>query len=135
MKTLLTLTLALIAIAVFSGLSAAQPKGVDKASPKPMTGELTGTVTGVEPGSKTFTVAFQGRAITFSAAKLGQPPKVGETVAITFTENPGGPPMATTATVADSTARTRVGGKAHCGNKDVPGGYHDPLYTLNVCQF
>jgi hypothetical protein len=112
-------------------------KAVGQAAPRPMTGELTGKVTGVDPAAKTFTVMVQGRAVTFSAARLSKVPTVGENIDMAFTENPGGPPMATSSTASSAAAGARGVKKPyqHCGNKDVPGGYHDPLYTLNVCTF
>jgi hypothetical protein len=104
-------------------------------SPNPMVGALSGKVKAVDPAAKTFTVKALGRIITFSAANLGNLPTVGEKIFIEFAENPGGPPMATSMMDSTAAAAARfITGSRHCGNKDVPGGYHDPLYTLNVCK-
>jgi len=104
-------------------------------SPGPMVGALTGKVTAVDPTARTFSLKAMGRIITFSAAKLGGLPTVGEKISIDFAENPGGPPMATSMIDSRTAAAAKfIAGSRHCGNKDVPGGYHDPLYTLNVCK-
>ena len=156
MKKLLTLALALVALAAFSGLSAAQQKGeqksrpegvemeqpatgeketVDKASPKLMTGEVTGRVTGIDPTAKTFTVMVQGRAITFSAAKLNKLPTVEENIDITFTLKPDQLPIVTSTARSGSMRggglRQPVGGKCHCNHHT--GSNLGPLRSLNVC--
>ncbi|MFI5395988.1 MAG: hypothetical protein ACHQ9S_10685 [Candidatus Binatia bacterium] len=104
-------------------------KAVGKASSKPMAGELTGKVTGVDPTAKTFTVMVQGRAVTFSAAKLGKLPRAGENIDIAFTSNPGGPPMATSAT--ESGAKQVKKPYQHCDDHT----YRNPLNSLNVCTY
>jgi len=150
MKTLRVPALAFLALAALSGPGAAQQKANERSRPgpvemeqpaaqeqraaRPMTGEVTGKVVDIDPRAMTFTLMVQGRAITFSAARLGKLPRVAENLDVTFAENPGGPPMATAMAEAGSAASMKVGGKRHCNNKDVPGGYHDPLYTLNVCK-
>jgi hypothetical protein len=110
-KKLLTLALALVALAAFSGPGIAQQKGVeksrkttngsfggdvqlkiDKASPKLMTGK----VMGVDKMGKTFTVMAKGKEVTFNAAKLKVLHKVGGIIEITYTETPGGPMIAAT---------------------------------------
>ena len=150
MKKLLTLGLALVALVAFTGLSTALQKGVDKsppkgvemerpatgekktvnkASPKLMTGEVTGKVTGVDPTAKTFTVMVQGRAITFSATRLSKLPTIGQTIDITYTWNPDQPPIATATTESGSTASARSKYE-HCSEY---GGHRgDPLVTLNL---
>lgn len=115
MKKLLTLTLALVALVAFAGFSAAQQKAEEKKPPA--TGEkeavkgndattykheITGKVAGVDPTAKTFTVIIQGKAITFSAADLSKLPTVGKIFDITYTWNPGEPPMATSTTESGS---------------------------------
>lgn len=151
---LLTLALALVAMVVFIDLGAAQQKGVEKsrptgavekqpateekavgkASPKPMTGELTGKVTGVDPTAKTFTVMFQGRAITFSAARLRKLATVGENIAIAFTANPGELPMATSTTESGSNAGAERVKKNYQHCDDHTHG-QNPLNSLNVCTY
>ena len=103
----------------------------DKASPKPMIGELTGKVTGVDSTAKTFTVIFQERAITFSAAKLSKLPTVGKSIHIAFTANPGELPMATSPTGSGSNAAKTKEKYEHCGPLD--GHFGNPISTLNVC--
>jgi hypothetical protein len=96
------------------------------ASPKLLTGELTGKVTEVDPGAKLFTVMVQGRAITFSAVKLSKLPTTGETIDITFTFEPGGVPMATSIALNTSgTARQKV---HHCR------GWGPPMESLNLIK-
>jgi trimethylamine:corrinoid methyltransferase-like protein len=98
MKKLLTLALAVVALAAFTGLGAAQekdkeksrPTGVEKKQPAP--GEKTikldkpilqgVKVTQVNEKAKTFTVMAKGKEITINAAKLKSLPKVGDTVYI-----------------------------------------------------
>ncbi len=157
MKKLLTITVSLIVSASFTGLSAAQEKraeekklpavppsrtyapgdahygSTDKPSPKSITGEITGKVTGVDPMAKHFNVIFQGRAITFSAARLSKLPTVGENINITFDVEPAGLPMATSTTAAGSTARPHIGGKKHCYHPLIP--RPSPLISLNVCDY
>jgi len=155
MKKLLTLALALVALAVFSGLGVAQQKGVEKSQPtgvekkQPATGEkeavkgkaaiykheITGKVTGVDPTAKTFTVMVQGRAITFSAAKLNKLPTVEENIDITFTLKPDQLPIVTSTARSGSMRggglRQPVGGKCHCNHHT--GSDLGPLRSLNVC--
>lgn len=102
-------------------------------SPKLVTGELTGKVTGVNPMAKTFNVMVQGRAITVSAARLSKLPTVGENIYITFALEPAGLPMATSTTEAGSTARPHIGGKQHCYHPLIP--RPNPLISLNVCKY
>lgn len=153
MKRLLTLALALVALAVFSGLGVAQQNGVEKNQPadvekkQPATEEkktvkgydaptyknkMTAKVMGVDPRAKTFTVMVEGKAVTFSAAKLSKFPTVGENIDITFTWNPGEPPMATSTTESGSKAGTSEEEKqkaTHCGGKQWGG---TPLYSLHL---
>lgn len=94
MEKLLTLILALAVLATFSGLAIAETKikstisngslreAADPAFPK----QMTGTVTEVNNQAKTVTVMIQGKAVTFSAAKLKASTRVGAN--INFTENP-----------------------------------------------
>jgi len=158
MKKLLTLALALAGLAVLTDLSIAQQKDMENSPPKsgeskptptkapgksservadakppprPMTGELTAKVTGVDPTAKTFTVIFQDRTITFSAAKLSKLPTVGETIAIAFTAKPGELPMAASPAESGSKAARKYGGNKHCYD---PRPYSGPLTSLNVCQ-
>ena len=67
---------------------------------------MTAKVTGVDPTAKTFTVMIQGKAITFSAAELSNLPTVGKMIDITYTWNPGEPPMATSTTESGSKVGT-----------------------------
>jgi hypothetical protein len=108
MKKLLTLALALVVLAVFTGLGAAQeerrkpgggkppPPDVRMKQPVPSSKQLTGKVTQVDAKAKTFTVMSKGQAVTFSAATLPALPKAGEIIDITYTQTPGGPMNATT---------------------------------------
>lgn len=147
MKTL-TGVIALVLALMFgtsNGVIAAeqksQPTGVKKI--QPATGEkeavkgkaaiykheITGKVTGVDLTAKTFIIMIQGKAITFSAANLSKLPTVGKMIDITYTWNPGEPPMATSTTDSGS-EEERQTGYEHCGN------YHccpvSPFYTLNL---
>jgi len=154
MKKFLTLALAIALLTAFAGLSAAQQKGeqksqptgiemkqpaigekktVDKASPELVTGELTGKVTGVDPMAKFFTVMVQGRAITFSAARLSKLPTVGETIDITFTLKPDELPLVTSTARPGSTTDSTLkpGGKCHCNSHSW---VRPPLKSLNVCS-
>jgi hypothetical protein len=161
MKRLLTLALALAGLAVLTDLSVAQQKDKEKspprsgetkptptkapgksservadakASPKPMTGELTAKVTGVDPTAKTFTVMVQGRAATFSAAKLRKLPTVGENIAIAFTVNPGELPMATSSAESASNAGAERVKKPNQHCDDHTHG-SNPLNSLNLCTY
>jgi hypothetical protein len=101
MKKLLTLTLALAVLATLSGLAIAATTikssksntsdraAADQAASK----QMTGKVTEVNSQAKTFTVMAKGKAVVFSAAKLGKLPRLGEIVDITYTETPGGGPL------------------------------------------
>ncbi len=161
MKKLLTLVLALVGLAVLTDLSVARQKDQEKSpprsgetkptptnapgksserladaktSPRPMTGELTAKVTGVDPTARTFTVIFQDRAITFSAARLSKLPAVGENIDIAFTAKPGELPMATSPAEPGSTARaTRT--KTPLQHCDDHTHGQNPLNSLNVCTY
>jgi hypothetical protein len=108
MKQWLTLILTLTFLVVFTGPGAAQQKAGEKETPGALRRGPTGvTVSGVaktmtakvtqlnEP-AKIFVVMDKGKAVTFSAAKLGALPKVGQNIDITYTGVPGGPLEATT---------------------------------------
>ena len=95
----LTAVLTISLLIISAGPAAAQPKVEDKG--RPVGGErktvdkaspmlMTGKVTQVDEKAKTFTVMSKGKAVTFSAAKLTAPPKVGQTVDIRYTQTPGG---------------------------------------------
>ena len=107
MKRLPTLTLALVALAAFDGLAAAQPKteekrqpaGVemkqpareekkllDKASPQLMKVK----VVKVNERAKTFTVTVAGKEMTLNNPDLKSLPKVGDVVDITVSGPVGG---------------------------------------------
>ena len=105
MKKSLTLALVLVALAVFPGLGVAQqkspPTDVETKTTTIKTSKsngserlavshqvVTGKVTQVSERNKTFAVE-----VTFSAAKLGKLPSVGQIVDITYTENPDGGPL------------------------------------------
>lgn len=154
MKILLILPTTFVVLFAVAGPGAAQQKGVegsrpagvelkpppiagnqsvDKAASKQVTGEITGTVTGVDRPAKTFTVMAYGRAITFSAARLGKLPAPGENINIPFTLNQNQLPMAMSTSAAGSAARPHMGGKQHCFHPLV--GHHDPLLSLNVCSY
>ena len=99
MKKLLTVALALIVLAAFTGLSVAQKaeekkppageKRIDKASPKLMTGK----VVQVNEKEKTFTVVAKGKEYKFSASKLKALPNVGVVVDVEYTDTGTGGPM------------------------------------------
>lgn len=114
-----------------TGVEKKQPatgeKTVDKASPELVTGELTGKVTGVDPTAKTFTAMTQGRAITFSAARLSTLPTVGELIDISFTWEPGRTPNATSTTEPGSEAQRKK--TEHCS---APHKLCGPLESLNL---
>jgi hypothetical protein len=107
-----------------------EKKTVDKALPKQIIGEATGNVTGVSPASKTFTAMIQGRAITFSAARLSKLPTVGENIDITFTVQPDQLPIAkSTAKSGSETGSTLKPGYEHCS---APHKLCGPLQSLNL---
>ena len=96
---------AFLTLATIAGPALAQPKSgektltpgvgrktVDKASPKLMTGK----VTHVDAGAKTFTVTAKGQQVTFNAAGVKSLPKVGEIIDITYTDGGGGGPLEAT---------------------------------------
>ena len=51
---------------------------------------VTGKVTQVDEGAKTFTVMAKGKPFTFDASELKALPKVGEIIDITYTRSPDG---------------------------------------------
>ncbi len=63
---------------------------------------MTGEVTQVDAKSQRFTVIANGKAVTFSSAKLKTRPKVGDTLDITYTQDAGGPPQAQQTAVVKS---------------------------------
>ena len=150
MKTLtgvITVVLALM-FGTSNGVIAAeqksQPTGVEKK--QPATGEkeavkgkaaiykheITGKVTGVDPTAKTFTIMIQGKAITFSAANLSKLPTVGKMIDITYTWNPGEPPMATSTTESGSKVGTGEGeGQLQRDRCDCYG-CSEPFRTLRI---
>jgi hypothetical protein len=82
------LGLALLAAAVAgTAQTDASARHVNKASPQLMTGK----VTQVDAGAKTFTIAAGGKMVVFHAAKLRALPQVGDTVDVTYTGSPGAP--------------------------------------------
>jgi len=109
MKSVLTATLALVALAAFSDPAFAQQKETPKSPPtgvattQPATGEkridkpspqlMTGKVIKVDAKAKSFTVSSKGKQFTFSAAELKGPlPEVGKIIDITYHQTtPGGP--------------------------------------------
>jgi hypothetical protein len=111
MKKLLTLALALVALAVFTDPAGAQQKGTQKSpaaavetkqpaapaknSAHAMETMMTGTVTQVNEKAKTFTVMANGKEVTFSAKEMRALPAVGDVIDITYTQTPGGPLVAT----------------------------------------
>jgi len=148
MKKLLNLAFALAVLAVLPGLGAAQQQGVeksqstdltrkqpatgekvvDKGSPNLVTGKLTGKVTEADPKARVLTVMTQGRAITFSAARLSKLPKIGEMVDVSFTLKPDELPLATS--TAAPNANQKPGGYCHCNSHSW---VRPPLKSLNVC--
>lgn len=68
--------------------------------------KMTGRV--LSQQGRTFTVASDGKEVTFSGAKLKELPKVGETVEITFAQTPGGPLEATTVKSSKSNSSDRT---------------------------
>ena len=102
------LTLALIVLSAFPGLSVAQKaeekkpaageKSIDKPSPKLMTGK----VTQVNEQEKTFTIVAKGKEYKFTFQKIEFPYKVGEIIEVTYTENPGGPMKASNLNLSKS---------------------------------
>lgn len=122
MKKLLTLALALAALAASTGFSAGQeaqqkdkqkspptttthvsgdPHVDQRASPKVMTGTVTKVNSKRQTpkrdfGDRTFTVLTpNGAQVTFSAKEMKTLPAVGDVIDITYTQTPGGPPVAT----------------------------------------
>ena len=104
MKTLTGVTVLILALmfgvinvaaAADKAASPAAPaaaKKTDKASPELM---MTGKVTQVDGGGKTFTIMAKGKQHTFVANNFKTLPKVGEIVDVTYTGSPGGPMQAT----------------------------------------
>lgn len=152
MKQLLTLAFGIIStLSALGDISVAQPKaeeqsrptgaemrqpatGETREKPRPVSGEITGTVTGVDPSARTFTVMAHGRAISFSAARLRQMPTSGETIDISFTLGPSGLPIATSAAKsvsAGGSSSAKPGGYCHCNSHSF---VRPPLKSLNVCK-
>lgn len=103
MKKLLTLALALVALAVFTGLGVAQQKGEEKkpaAAPvmeqqaRPQ--QIIGEVTRVDPKTNTFTV--KGKDFEVTLPKQGSLPNVGQRIKITI--ECSGPPWHCTITIS-----------------------------------
>lgn len=108
MKNVLTVTLALVALAAFSDPVVAQQKGTQKTPPTgaattqpsaaaknsghAMEQVMTGKVLKVDAKAKSFTVISKGKQFTFSAAELKGPlPEVGKIMDITYHQTtPGG---------------------------------------------
>ena len=106
MKKLLTLTLALVALAAFSGLGVAQQKTEEKHQPtgvemkQPATGEkkmdkaspqlIKVKVLKVNESAKTFTVMVKGKEKTLNAPDLKSLPKAGDIIEITVSDAGGG---------------------------------------------
>jgi hypothetical protein len=93
MKKLLTLALALVALATFGGLAKAQQQSKQKSPSVAISKkQMTGKVTQVNEKAKTFTVTTKDKSVTFRDPEdQTTVPKVGEIVDITYTENPNGP--------------------------------------------
>lgn len=66
---------------------------------------VAGTV--INQSGNTFTVMANGKQLTFSAAKLKDVPRVGETIDITYTQSAGGPLEATTVKSSKSNSSER----------------------------
>ncbi|MBI5379150.1 MAG: hypothetical protein HZA23_03225 [Nitrospirae bacterium] len=110
MKKLLTLALALVVLAAFSGLGVAQekkaeekkpapaakeekkaePKKEEKKAEKPKVHSITGEVTKVDDKAKTVTIKGKDKEVTLDAAKLKKAlPKTGDKVVAKYTEADG----------------------------------------------
>jgi hypothetical protein len=101
MKKLLTLALALVVLAAFTGLGVAQQKAFG-AETQHLYLKITGKVTQVNEKANTFTVMAKGKPFTFGSKSLKVLPKVGEIIDITYSQNPGGPMEATTINTSKS---------------------------------
>lgn len=116
MKKLLTLVSALVALVVVTGPSIGQAarENVKQSSARDApTGQASGKVMGVNPENNTFTIVDDGKKLTFSGAKLRALPKLNETVEVSYTGTPDGPPEATTVISSKSTQSSfREAGKA-----------------------
>lgn len=84
MKKLLTLALAIVALAAFANLGAAQQTGGERKGPTQ--GELSkcGTVTNVNHRAKTFNITATGKEVTFDASEMKILPSLGDTVVVTY---------------------------------------------------
>lgn len=71
---------------------------------------MTGQVTRVDDGAKTFTVMANDRAMTFHAFKLQVLPKVGEIIDVTYTRTRGGTMEATRMMLCSAGCVRRRGG-------------------------
>jgi hypothetical protein len=80
MKKLLTLALALIALATFSHPGVAQQEGRQKHPPTGVETKQPGKVLEVNNKAKTFTVMVKGKTVTVNAANLKSLPKAGDTI-------------------------------------------------------
>ena len=80
MKKLLTLALALVALAVFTGLGVAQQKTEEKRQPTGVEAKQPGKVLEVNNRAKTFTVMVNGKRVTVNAANLKSLPKPGDII-------------------------------------------------------
>lgn len=124
MKKVLTVTLALVALAAFSDSAVAQQKGTQNSPPTGVetkqpsaapnnsahaTEKMTGKVTKLDEKAKTFTVMANGEEVTFSAAGLKAPlPKVGAIIDITYTRAPGGRLECNSITDSHNSTRSNV---------------------------
>jgi hypothetical protein len=75
---------------------------------------MTGNVTGVDDGAKTFTVMANDKVVTFHGSKLKGLPKVGDIIDITYTRTTGGPMEATTMFLCSSECVRRPPGGCIC---------------------
>ena len=84
MKKLLSLALALIAVAVFTGLGVAEQTGGERKAPTQGEPSKCGTVTNVNHKAKTFTIKATGKEVTFDASQMKTLPNLGDTVVVTY---------------------------------------------------
>ena len=100
MRRTLILTISFVAVVVSAIVSAAgassvsnagNAKQLDKSAPAL---KISGKVTKVDVGSRTFTINARGHEHTFVVAKPQFLPKVGESIEVSYTQTFGGPMQA-----------------------------------------
>lgn len=102
MKKLLTSTLGVVVLLASTDLGGAQQKGVEKSQPTdiemrqgkgpPQDGSSKcGTVTNINPRTKTLTIRADGKEVNFDASAMKSLPRLGDTVVVNYVPGSGDP--------------------------------------------